>query len=195
MASAGGVVQIPLNGAGTGGGTVTLRAGTRAPDGTVVHVGNIDASGSGVIGTTVKLEASGGIQGLVFARQDIDLSAVQNVSVTALAQGSVNVASGGNVSGTIIGVGAVTATGGGTVDAALLSQNVSTSGDASGAQVGFAQGTAASGATQGAQAAEPDTAATASTKADPEEETRKARNPAPRLTRTTGRVTVLLPPR
>lgn len=194
-ASAGGIVQIPLNRAASSpsAGTVTLRAGTRAPDGSVVHRGDIDASGSGVIGTTVKLEASGSIRGLVFARQDIDVSAVQNVNVTALAQGNVNVASGGNVSGTIIGVGSVNASGGGTVDAALLSQNVTTSGDAAGAQVGFAQGTAAASATQGAQASESEPADAKATRADEDEQSRKQRTPAPRLTRTTGRVTVILP--
>ena len=41
--------------------TVTLRAGTTGPDGQVVYPGNIDATGSGVIGSQVKLEASGKI--------------------------------------------------------------------------------------------------------------------------------------
>lgn len=192
VASAGGVVQVPLNGVGASAGTVTLRAGTRDAAGNVVFAGNIDASGSGVIGSTVKLEASGSIQGLVFARESIDLAAVQNVDVTAVAQGNVSVAAGGNVSGTLVGVGSVNASGGGTVDAALLSQNVTTSGDASSAQVGFSQGTAANTATQGTQAEEPDKAAAAAQ--DEDEDTKKlAKAAGPRLTRTTGRVTVILP--
>ncbi len=192
IASAGGVVQVPLNGVGSSAGTVTLRAGTRDAEGNVIHDGNINASGSGVIGSTVKLEATGSIEGLVFARESIDLSAVQNVNVTALAQGSVSVNAGGNVSGTLVGVGSVSASGGGSVDAALLSQNVTTSGDASSAQVGFSQGTAANAATQGTQAEETDAAATTASKED-EEEKKLAKAIAPRLTRTTGRVTVILP--
>lgn len=195
IASSGGIVQVPLNGlAGDTAGTVTLRAGTRDAAGNVVHTGNIDASGSGVIGTTVRLEASGSIQGLVFARESIDLAAVQNVNVTALAQGSVSVAAGGNISGTLVGVGSVSAAGGGTVDAALLSQNVSTSGDTGGAQVGFTQGTAANSASQGAQAEDPEQVANAATPDSTQEDERKRpTTAAPRLTRTTGRVTVILP--
>lgn len=195
LASAGGVVQIPLNGVGTSAGQVTLRAGTRDADGNVLHAGNIDASGSGVIGSSVKLEASGNIEGLVFARENIDLSAARNVNVTALAQGNVNVSSAGNVSGTIIGVGSVTASGGGTVDAALLSQNVSASGNvSSSAQVGFGQGSAANATSQSVQSEEPaKTAAAGKESEDDEQRKARAATPAPRLTRTVGRVTVILP--
>jgi hypothetical protein len=120
----------------------------------VVYVGNIDATGSGVIGSTVKLEASGSITGLVFARENIDLSAQQSENVTALAQGSVNVSAGGSVSGTIIGVGSVSASGS-AVDAALLSQNISASGNVSSSQVGFSQGAAANATSQSVQNDEP----------------------------------------
>lgn len=193
VASAGGVVQIPLNGVGERAGTVTLTAGTKDAAGNVIHVGNIDATGSGVIGSNVKLEASGSITGLVFARENIDLNAQQSVNVTALAQGSVNVTAGGSISGTIVGVGSVSASGA-SVDASLLSQNVTASGDVSSAQVGFAQGTAAAGASQSLQADD-------STK-KPGDEGKEAREDdeklkrfaaAPRLTRTVGRVTVILP--
>jgi filamentous hemagglutinin family protein len=196
LASAGGVVQIPLNGSAATAGNVTLRAGTRAADGTVVHVGNIDASGSGVIGSTVKLEASGSIRGLVFARENIDLSAVQNVSVTALAQGSVNVSAAGNVSGTLIGIGSVTASSGGTVDAALLSQNVNASGTVASSQVGFSQGNAATATSQSVQSDEAAKPPADSESESEEEAQKKARAAAaaPRLVRTVGRVTVILPP-
>jgi filamentous hemagglutinin family protein len=192
IASAGGVVQIPLNGLGANLGTVTLTAGTVDAAGNVVHVGNIDASGSGVIGSTVKLSASGGISGLVFARENIDLSASQSVNVTALAQGSVNVSAGGNVSGTIIGVGSVNASGS-NVDASLLSQNVSTSGNVSSGQVGFGQGSAAANAGQSSIQGDEPTKTVA--KAGNDDETRRPVAPAtgPRLTRTVGRVTVILP--
>lgn len=192
VASAGGVVQIPLNGLGASAGTVTLVAGTRDADGNVIHEGSINASGSGVIGGTVKLEATGDIQGLVFARENIDLNAQQNVNVTALAQGDVNVGAGGSVSGTIIGVGSVSASGT-SVDAALLSQNVAASGDVSSSQVGFGQGTAAAAASQ--SLAGDDSARAAAANADDEEEEDRPSFAArkPTLTRTVGRVTVILP--
>ena len=196
IASAGGVVQIPLNGIGNNLGTVTLNAGTThiGPDGKTVvdYVGNIDASGSGVIGSTVKLEASGDIKGVVFARQNLDVSANQNVNVTALAVGNANVSGGESVSGTIIGVGSVTATGA-NVDAALLSQNI-TGGTSTSGQVGFSQGTAANATSQSLQKEDPEKTATSSKKNDDEEELKKKSVATlPRLTRTVGRVTVILP--
>ncbi|MCC7373502.1 MAG: filamentous hemagglutinin N-terminal domain-containing protein [Verrucomicrobiales bacterium] len=193
VASAGGVVQIPLNGVGANAGTVTLTAGTRDASGQVVYVGNIDASGSGVIGGTVKLEASGDIKGLVFARENIELSAQRSVNVTALAQGGVNVSAGGNVSGTIIGVGSVSASGGGTVDAALLSQNISANGNVTSSQVGFSQGSAANATSQGVSSEEPVETAAASKKSEDEDDLKRRTAVAPRLVRTTGRVTVILP--
>jgi filamentous hemagglutinin family protein len=224
VASAGGVVQLPLNVAGEatgrraaiealfGGflrglgidpstllvapnvasaGTVTLRAGTKAANGSVIHEGSIDARGSGVIGSTVKLEATGDIRGLVFARENIDLNALQNVSVTALAQGSVSVGAGGNISGTIVGVGSVSASGA-IVDAALLSQNVSASGDVSSSQVGFGAGNAAGTASQ--SLANDDQSKGVAAKEDEEDDAPKKQIAAgPKLTRTVGRVTVILP--
>ena len=192
VASAGGVVQIPLNGIGSSAGTVTLRAGSKDGAGNVIHQGDIDARGSGVIGSTVKLEATGDIQGLVFARENIDLVARQNVNVTALAQGSVSVGAGCNVSGTIIGVSSVNASGA-TVDAALLSQNISASGNVTSSEVGFGQANAAAGTSQGLQSEDPSKAVAA--KDDAEDDTAKKRRLAgsPKLTRTVGRVTVILP--
>lgn len=191
VASAGGVVQIPLNGVGASAGTVTLRAGTKDAAGNVIHEGDIDARGSGVIGSTVKLEATGDIQGLVFARENIDLNAQQNVNVTALAQGSVSVGAGGNISGTIVGVGSVSAAGA-SVDAALLSQNVSASGDVSSSQVGFSAGNAAGTASQ--SLANDDQSKAVAAKEDPDDETPgKQLAAGPKLTRTVGRVTVILP--
>ncbi|MGC3960030.1 MAG: filamentous hemagglutinin N-terminal domain-containing protein [Verrucomicrobiota bacterium] len=191
IASSGGIVQIPLNGIGSSLGTVTLRAGTKDADGNVIYVGNIDASGSGVIGSTVKLEASGDIKGLVFARGNLDIEANQNVSVTALAGGNAAVSAGETISGTIVGVGSVSASGA-TVDAALLSQNVSASGDVSAAQQGFAQGNAAASASQSLANDDKAKEAAAEKKND-EDELAKKRQPGPRLAKTTGRVTVILP--
>lgn len=192
IASSGGVVQIPLNNVGNNIGTVTLTAGTRDEAGNVLFVGSIDASGSGVIGSSVSLDATGDIRGLVFARENIDLNAQQNVNVTALAQGNVNVGAGGSISGTIIGVGSVSASGA-SVDASLLSQNVSASGDVSSSQMGFSQGTAAAASSQSLQG--DDQARSVAAQAKEEDDTRPsgAVAAAPRLTRTVGRVTVILP--
>jgi hypothetical protein len=195
-ANAGGIVQIPLNGIGNNLGTVTLRAGTKhtGPDGEEVvdYVGSIDASGSGVIGSNVKLDATGDIKGVIFARQNLELRAKDNVNVTALAGASADVGAGGNISGTIIGGGSVTASGA-AVDAALLSQNVSASGDVSSSQVGFTQGAAAASTSQ-SMANEDQAKAAATAKADEEDEDKKKKpaNP-PMLARTVGRVTVILP--
>ncbi|HEX5223280.1 MAG TPA: hypothetical protein VFZ59_27215, partial [Verrucomicrobiae bacterium] len=191
IASSGGIVQIPLNGVGDSLGTVTLRAGTKDANGNVIYVGNIDASGSGVIGSTVKLEASGDIKGLVFARDNLDIDANQNVNVTALAGGNASVSAGDTISGTIIGVGSVNASGT-SVDASLLSQNVTASGDVTSQQVGFGQANAAAATSQGLQADNSAEAAASGEKKEEDEELKK-NVPLPRLAKTVGRVTVILP--
>ena len=95
----------------------------------------------------MKLDATGNINGIVFARNNADINAQQNANVTVLAEGTANVSAGGNLSGTIIGVGGISASGG-SIDASLLSQNISPGVETSG-QKGFAQGTAANAASQG----------------------------------------------
>ncbi|HAM73845.1 MAG TPA: hypothetical protein DCM86_19615 [Verrucomicrobiales bacterium] len=111
-AGAGGFVQIDLNGHANHDASVTLNAGTRNPDGSVLYKGSILANGSGVIGNKVDLKATGDITGLVVAQGNLNIRADQNVSVTAIGQGAVNVSSSaGSVSGTIVGVGAVSVSG------------------------------------------------------------------------------------
>jgi len=203
-ASAGGIVQLPLNGVNTAKSIVEVLAGYELRDnsgkpvdaagissGTPVQVsdnGNILASGSGVIGSTVDLVASGNIAGVIFARNNINLNAQQNVSVTALAQGSINVNSGGTISGTIIGVGGISASGG-SIDANLES-NSSISGDTSGSK-GLAQGTAAN-ATANAASASDQTPAAAKSDASTNDDPLK-KNKGITLARKISRVTVLLP--
>jgi hypothetical protein len=113
------------------------------------------------------------------------------VNVTALAGGNASVSAGDTISGTIIGVGSVTASGA-NVEASLLSQNISTSGDVGSSQMGFAQGNAASSTSQSSQADEQAKEAAAGKKSDEEDELTKKRT-VPRLAKTTGRVTVILP--
>jgi filamentous hemagglutinin family protein len=189
-ANAGGIVQLSFNGV-NGNSTVTLEAGSKDAAGNVLYVGNIDASDSGIIGNNVKLDATGNITGLVFAFNNINLNAVQSVNVTALAEGSVNVTAGGTVSGTIIGIGSVNASGS-SVDAALLSANITTSGALNSSQVGFNAGTAANNATQNAQNDEA-TKAVAAVRNNQDDDDEKKKRTTPRLAKTSGRVTVILP--
>ncbi|MBU6402054.1 MAG: hypothetical protein KGS61_17185, partial [Verrucomicrobia bacterium] len=195
-ASAGGIVQVALNGVDSSAASVKLVAGSTDANGKVLYPGSIDATGSGVIGANVDLEASAGVKGLVFAQQNISISALQNVSVTALAQGNVSVQAGGTVSGSVIGVGSVNV-GGTSVDAALLSQNVSTSGNLASSQVGFAAVNVAAGASQSALSSDTQMRTTAlnggNSQNDDQEKRRLAQAANIRLARTVGRVTVILP--
>ena len=112
LAGEGGFVQIDLRGTANKDAGITLNAGTRNPDGSVLHKGSILASGSGVIGNRVDLKATGDITGLVVAQGNLSIRAEQNVNVTVIGQGGVNVSSSaGSVSGTIVGVGAVNVSG------------------------------------------------------------------------------------
>ena len=189
-ANSGGIVQLSFNGL-KGDSTVTLEAGSKDAAGNVLYTGNIEASNSGIIGNNVKLDATGNITGLVLAFNNINVNAVQSVNVTALAEGSVNVSAGGTISGTLIGIGSVSASGS-SVDAALLSANVTTSGTLNSSQVGFTQGTAANAASQGAQNDEA-TKAVANVKNNQDDDDQKKKRTSPRLAKTTGRVTVVLP--
>jgi filamentous hemagglutinin family protein len=193
IASAGGIVQLPLNGVNNSAGLVTLDAGSRDAAGNVIFAGNIDLTGSGVIGSTVKLNATGSIEGLVVARGNIDIIAQQNVNVTALAQGNVNISSGGTIGGTLIGIGGINASGA-NVDAALLSESISTSGNVTSSQVGFSQGTAANATSQSLANDESQSIIASAKKGDQEDELKKKTASAlPHLTKTLGRVTVILP--
>jgi hypothetical protein len=188
-ASAGGIVQLALNNVDSSSSTVTVLAGEDA-DGNILSPGrNIDASGSGVIGSTVILKASGDIIGAIFARNNLDINAVQNVNVTALSEGTATVNAGEAISGTIIGVGGISASGG-SIDASLLSNN-QISGDTSG-QSGLSQGTAANAASQSMQSE--DTTKAAESSDDTDDEKKKKGKPIA-LAQKTGRVTVVLPPK
>jgi filamentous hemagglutinin family protein len=195
-ASAGGIVQLALNGVDARNATVALTAGSRDAQGNVLFKGSIDASGSGVIGSNVKLDATDGIKGLVVAQHNISINAQQNVNVTAIGSGNVSVTAGGTVSGTIVGVGSVTASGS-SIDAALLSQNVSASGNLSGAQVGFGQANAAGATSQSALNNDDQGKKVAFNDQgggdDTDEKKKLARTARPGLVRRVGRVTVILP--
>ena len=170
-ASAGGIVQLSLNNVENSGSTVTVLAGEDAAGNIISPGRNIDASGSGIIGSTVTLKASGDIIGAIFARNNLDINAVQNVNVTALSEGTATVNAGESLIGTIVGIGGVNAAGG-SVDATLLSNNQIT-GNTSG-QSGFGQGTAAAAASQSMQSEDVAKAADATTD-DQDDENEKER--------------------
>jgi filamentous hemagglutinin family protein len=190
-ASQGGIVQEPLNGNAGAGPTVTLTAGTRDASGKVVSVGNIDLSGAGVIGGSVKVDATGSATGLVIGRQDINITAVNNFSGTVLSGGTANISAGGTVSGTVIGVSGVSVGGGATVTANLLSTSVSVGGGQSQSTLGAASASATSTAAAGTASSDFKEQATSPTAAQRDEDLQKKKLPL--LTRRVSRVTVLLP--
>jgi filamentous hemagglutinin family protein len=190
-ASGGGILQLPLNSADSSSATVTLLAGEDAAGNIISPGRDINATGSGVIGSTINLKASGDINGIVFARGNINISAQQNVTVTALAGGTANVSAGDTISGTIIGVGGINASGS-SIDASLLSQNVSSSGDVSGT-VGFAQGTAANATSAAASNDSNQTAANATGNGNQDDSDDQKKKKPITLAQKVGRVTVILP--
>lgn len=158
---------------------------------TQVSIGqDIDANGSGIIASNARLGASGSINGLIFARNNIDINAQQNVNVTALGVGNVNVA-GTSISGTIIGVGSVSVSGG-SIDASLQSANVSggTSGS-SGLGNANVAGNAAAGAAANSDNAVKQVASDNSD--DSDEKKKRGSGGQSGIVRRTGRVTVILP--
>jgi len=194
IANAGGIIQLPLNGANSSSATVTLRAGSKDATGNVAFVGDINASGSGVIGANVILDATGNITGAIVAQNNLNLTAVQNVDVTAVAIGTATTSAGGTTKGTIVGVSGVSVEGAGTITASLLSQNVSASGNVQG-QVGFAAANVAGATSQSASQSGSDQTKTLAS--DDSDELDKKNKPGsgkgPVLEHHVGRVTVLLP--
>ena len=150
---------------------------------------NINASDSGVIAQNAILNATGNIQGAIFAKGNINVAAGNNANVTALAQGTVTASAGDTLSGTIVGIGGITASGG-SVDATLLS-NGAISGSTSG-QSGFAQGTAANATATAASNEANQTADQATTGDGSGDEDLKKKKPIA-LAQKVGRVTVILP--
>ena len=131
VASSGGILQEPLNGNTTAGPSVTLSAGSRDNQGNVAFVGNIDVSGSGVIGEAVTATATGSISGLLIGSQSVTVAAVQSFNGTVVSAGSANI-SASTIGGNIIAVGGINVGAGSVVTGNLLSQSVSGGGQAAG---------------------------------------------------------------
>jgi hypothetical protein len=192
IAKQAGISQYNLNTVENPYATVTLLAGYELDKITGLPVfkssdRDIDVSGFGVIAQNASLKATGSINGLIFARGNIDVAAQQNADVIVLAVGNGNVSAGGTVSGTIIGVGGVSASGS-SIDASLLSNNT-ISGQTSG-QSGMAKGTAANATSAAASNENANQTATAS---DADDNEPKGDTKPITLAQRVGRVTVLLP--
>ena len=204
-ANVSGILQLALNNLNYTTALVTVLAGYELQDGSghlvdaahqtganlveVTGGENINAGGSGVIASNARLDASGDINGFVFARNNIDISAQQNISVTALGMGNVTVSSAaGTISGTIIGVGGVSASGS-SIDASLVSANVT--GSTSG-QSGLGSGGAAN-STANAASASDEVAKATKKSGDTGEDDLLKKKKGIALAQKVSRVTVLLP--
>ena len=192
-ATSAGIVQIPLNGSSSRAGEVTLVAGTQDANGKLLYPGNIDVTGSGVIGGNIELKATGTIKGSIVSRNNLNISALQTVTVSAFAAGDVTVNAGGTVSGTLIGVDGINVSAG-TIEAALLSQNIKTSGDLASSQLGFSAGTAANATSQSESVAlATNSVALAAEPPGAGRTPRQGGSGKPQVERFDGRVTVLPP--
>jgi hypothetical protein len=195
-ASQGGIVQVALGPVANNNATISLVAGSKNSDGTVAYVGNVDASGSGVIGGQVNISATGNINGLVVASLGANLNAVQNVSATVLSQGNASVSAGGAVSGTVVGVGNVSVSGASDAAAAFSAGTVSASGAQSGAAVAAAptgSNSAAAAATQNQSAQSTQSNSDLASNGNESDDEKKKRAKESQLMEYVGRVTVLLP--
>ena len=178
VANKGGVFQASLNG-------VPLSSSIK------IAAGNdVDAGDSGVVGGSVAVTAGGALKGNFFGSGAVTLTAQQSISANAIGQTVSASSAQGNVSGTIIG-GAVNVAGA-TVDATVISASANVTGNSAGAQVGTQAAAGNVGPARTEQSTE-QTVAKASSKGDGDDDERKRRLGTPRLVRTVGRVTVVLP--
>ncbi len=176
-ANLGGVLQIAYNGLGSKTAVIDINAGK-----------DINATGSGIIGSNVKLQAGGNINGIIVGSQGINVNAGQNVNVTAVSGGNVNINASGTVAGTIVGGGNVSVSGD-TIIAAVEGGTVSTSGNATGASLGVPQANTSKDVAETTDA----NAATQSS-SDSDDELKKKKKVIA-LAQKVSRVTVILPPK
>jgi hypothetical protein len=179
-ASLGGILQIGFNGTDSQNNYIALTAGR-----------NINSSGSGVIGSNIRLQAGGDITGVVLGTRSVNIESQQNVAVTVVSGGTVDISAGGAVTGTVIGGGTVNVSGD-SITAALMGGSVSTSGQSAGAAIGVPQSGVASVQSRGLDSAATNTVAVGSR---PVERETTAAGKGITLARKTGRVVVILPPK
>jgi filamentous hemagglutinin family protein len=177
-ASAGGIVQIPLNGVSSQNNSITLSAGQ-----------DINASGSGIIGANLHINAGGSVNGILVSTGEINVSAAVNANVTAFARGDVTINASGTVTGSVITSGNANVTGE-SITASLISQSVTTSGNATSSTIGVPQSNVAKADSKVA-----DDASTSVVKSDDTagDDDKKKKNKNITLAQRSSRVTVILP--
>ena len=175
-ASRGGIIQIAFNKADSQNSYIDLSAG---------H--DINAEGSGVIGSNIKLQAGGNINGLIVGSRSVNIASAQNVDVVAVSGGDVNINASGEIAGTVIGGGSVNVSGD-SITASLISESVSATGDTSGAAEGIPQSNVAKNNAETA-----DDASTVASKTDDQDDDLRKKNKGIALSQKTSRVTVILP--
>ena len=175
--SLGGVLQIAFNNANTRNNFIDVTAGN-----------DINATGSGIIGYNVALQAGGNINGIVVGSQSVNINSAQNVDVTAVSGGNVNIAASGSVSGTIVGGGDVNVSGD-SIDASVRGGSISASGDTSGASLGVPQSNVTK---ENAEVAD-DATTVASKTDDSDDDQKKKKGKEVALAQKVSRVTVILP--
>jgi filamentous hemagglutinin family protein len=198
-ADQGGIKQEALNGTAPSGPAITLTAGTPAVPGDYLNlsgpplfVGNISLGTIGVIGESVIAQATGTITGLAVSRHNTTITSQSVGNLMVVAGGTANVSaqnSGSGVGITIVGGSGVNANGVG-AGATLLGQNVSVNGGAAASTTGTtATATAASQSAAGQASTEAQQQVASNDNGNDDEKKKKKAN----LTRSVGRVTVVLP--
>jgi len=177
-ASLGGILQIGFNGRGPADAFISANAGQ-----------DINATGSGVIGSNIRLQAGGNINGLVIGSQSVNINSAQNVDVTAFSGGDVNISASGEIAGTVIGGGSVNVSGD-SITASLISESVSASGNMSAATEGIPQSNVAKNNAETA-----DDASTVASKTDDQDDDQKKKGKQVILGQKLSRVTVILLPK
>jgi hypothetical protein len=176
-ASLGGVLQIAFNGTDTASSSVNVQVGQ-----------DINATGSGIIGSNIKLQAGGNINGVVFGSQSVDINSQHNVNATVVSGGNVDITASGTVGGTVIGGGDVSVSGD-AIDAAVIGGSVSASGNTAGAAIGVPASNVSKVDTEVADNADAATSKTDS--GDDTDDEKKKKNIT--LAQKVSRVTVILP--
>jgi len=178
-ASAGGIIQIALNGANMRNAFIDLQAGK-----------DINATGSGIIGGNLRLSAGGQINGLLVGTGTIAVNSQSSVNVTALGGGGVSISAAGAVSGTVISGGNASVSGE-AITASLIAQSVSTSGNTALANVGVP----ASNVTKADSKVAEDAGTTVATTDNQEigDDDKKKKDRTITLAQRASRVTVILP--
>jgi filamentous hemagglutinin family protein len=179
-ASAGGIIQIALNGASQRNACINLNAGK-----------DINASGSGIIGGNLQLTAGGRINGILVGTGTIDVNSQSAVNVTAFGGGGVNISASGSISGTVISGGNVSVSGE-AITANVIAQSVSSSGNASQANIGVP---ASNVAHEDSQASETANSSIVKAQTSTDDDEKKKKTGAITLAQKVGRVTVILPPK